>query len=200
MYTLPKRYRTPAAVESNEARSPSRAGQHPHVVSDDRNYNPQQMYEVQRMPPRRALGAPQPPPAQQGEDFWGPLLIGGGLLALAYAMMKGDGPRQNPAEEVVSTTETVQQPAQQPVVVVVPTTAPMSLPLNTQIPQIAQAPKVEMQPPVVQTVDASKAVDAIVVEDKASKPRQRKTTQARDEKGHYLPAGTRKRAVTEGKG
>lgn len=206
MYQLPKKYRA-AAVESNQARQPSAAGQHPHTVRDDRDFNPQQMYENQNGHRRRPVGSPPPPPQPQtgSDDFWGPLLIGGSLLALAYAMTKGGGPRQNPseevAEEVVRTTAQVVQPTVQPMVVVVPTTAPLGLPAPMQTPtQITPTPTVEIQPPVVQTVDASKAVDAVVVEDKASKPRQRRTTQARDEKGHYLPAGTRKKAVTEGKG
>ncbi len=198
------------SVESNAARSPSKAGQHPHMVKDDREHNPQQMYEGRKGHAYKQMGAVPPTSAPPADDFWGKALALGAMGLLAYLVLKPER-RQNPEseEEVIERTARVVEhaPPAPPTVVVVPPSGvsvtaqqPALLPAAQQVAPVAH-PVVEIPQPVLQpSVESVKVVDAVVVEDKASKKRQRKTTQARDEKGHYLPAGTRGRSITEGKG
>lgn len=231
-YTKPAIRRPRHAVESNAARSPSAAGQHPHMVRDDRHHNPQHMYEGQggqpvqgrRPPPPQQLGQAQQP---AGDDFLGKLLLLGAVGFIAYMVGKGSGEdedvddvefmevRRNPAPAA---------PAPQPTVVVVPPAGisvtaqpqaqapvPAALPPPQVIPQPVLIPQASRdftipQPSAAGVVDVGPAAvvqegevqEAVVVEDDKPK-RTRRTTQARDEDGKFLPAGTRKRAVVEGK-
>ena len=220
------------AVESNAARSPSAAGQHPHMVRDDRHHNPQQMYEGQGGRPlagaHQAQQQPRPQQAPPSDDgFLGKLLLVGAVGFIAYMVGKGSGEEETEidmAEVMEARRNPAPLPQQQPTVVVVPPAGisvtaqqppapaaaaqPPLLPQPIVIPQ-ASHPVIDIpQPiasggvdvagvPVVQTPETVEVQDAVVVEDDKPK-RTRRTTQARDEDGHYMPAGTRKRAGVEG--
>lgn len=66
-------------------------------------------------------------------------------------------------------------------------------------PATAAAPVVVMAPLATGFGTPAVAQAATPAEVKPT-PRRRRTSQARDAQGHYLPAGTRKKAVTEGDG
>lgn len=168
-------------VGSDLERRPTRRGQHPNVVRDDRNVNPQGMYEHEGQPLGKTI------PAKKEDGFWSGVLLAGAAIGLGYLMFSGD--KQKQEEDVRSTPEPAPLPPAQPQapqVVVVHTggQVPVAVPTFT-VPAIAE-----------KTLDvSSKIIDVEPID----KKRTRKTTQARDENGHYLPAGTRARAVTEGK-
>jgi hypothetical protein len=195
-------------------RSPSRAGQHPHLVPEGPSKrNPQGMYEFRQrhdmtyQPGPRPVG--QPPPPQKPGLLDNPLvLLGLGAVAAYFLMSRRsdeDAPRQNP--------EPVAAPPPQSFVVVAPGAQPV--PVYTAMPAGAAAPEQKLLPapqpapavsvdPMPEVQEALSAVAEKVVEkaqDKAvdttvktaKKEYVRVTTQARDPvTGAFLSAGTAK--------
>lgn len=167
----------PRDPHTDPMRSPSVLGQHPHLIRahEDRTGDPSFMYET-----RDALGLyrPHPPnPVKSGPVGSAPsqndssFWLGLGLLGLAAvsAWALANSRRTNPTVHAPSPATVIVTPA-------------------------AGAP----QTATTEIIEASPAPPS-APEKKRRRVRSRRTTQARDARGHYLPAGTRSRATVEGK-
>lgn len=163
-------------------RAPTRRGQHPHTLrSQDEVKNPQHMYERRDTlgayhAQTQALAAPQPQ-GEQKSILENPLVMVGIGAALVYGIAKlledSEAPRKNPAPAPA--------PASAPVFVM-----PSAIPVSTTG---AGGPSIQAAP----------ALPAAQGAPKAKPKRKRKTTQARAADGTFRPAGTRKKAIVEGK-
>jgi hypothetical protein len=227
VYTKSYHQKEPLAVESNAARSPTRAGQHPNTVQDDRNYNPQQMYERPHAGNTLVNGAP--PPKKEEGGFWSGALLMAAVLGFGYMLLKDDRDSFDEDERLPLRRNPGYDPYQPvpapPTVVVIPPSGVNVTAQMPQQPQQLQAPQPQIQlpasflipqlqiekktidqdlsmipQPVVQQAPVVEVVDVSVEDAASKKPRTRRTTQARDEEGQFMPAGTRARAVIEGKG
>jgi hypothetical protein len=157
--------RRPIDPHLDPLRAPSRRGQHPHVGHDDRNENPQQMYEMRTpvapgrphpdattlyrqlppLPPRPVGAVPPPPPSALDNPL---VILGLGALA-AYAIyrMTEEKPRQNPAPAA---------PANPGVVVVSPAGVPVqSLTVETPAQAAPAAPVKALPAPAPVTVEVT---------------------------------------------
>lgn len=208
---MTKRYIDPHV---DPMRAPSRAGHHPHLVSQrSAQKNPQHMFEQrgamnQYRPMQQGhMGqAQQPPPS----DFWklaGIFGLGALAVYLGYKAAQGEeGPRRNPEEPSAAPVQPA--PAQ---LVVMPGPVP-SLPMQT-LQGLPCPPETMLTPAAVQDgASASLAAAADILKKREAEvpqplakpakkkrgPRTRMTSQARTPEGKYLPAGTRKRRVREG--
>lgn len=202
------RYRDPRFSPFN---APTRKGLHPHSgyisVKDGRD---QEGYEDEGEAAKQ-LGAASPNQSKGILDwaFEHPILSLGGLVAMIMAINSVAGgkktPRVNPADADEIETGDISQ-------IQLPARAPQQTNVTINIsglngaqPKIGAAPssapvqlevKQEVTAPEPKQLEAPKADETVVVEvkeEKPPKPRQRITTQARDENGKYLPAGTAKK-------
>lgn len=181
--------------------APSVRGQHPHVVraDQDRTGANNVMYETRNAvgtfspfpaitPTRAVSGVSSESSSSSGINATTALLIlaVGGLAV--YALSQAAKAR---AEARTRRNPDATQPPVGSVVVMQPALA--ALPTGA-------APSGALVPTAVEPATSAprvvEATDAVVVE--KPKKRRRRTTQARDGSGRYLPAGTRARKVTEG--
>jgi len=191
------RYRDP---HLDPLRAPTPRGQHPYAVREKASRNPQHMYETRDslgnyrgLPPPTPSPQAAPPPAPargQPDSFWSNPLVWLGIGGLAAYFW----------------TRATTEDDEPPMVFENPAPAPAPVP-----PQLTVAPVVAQPPAAFPVVAALPAAAAAPVQsppstgDKATaaptkKRRVRKTTQARDPvTGTYLPAGTRKKPIVEGK-
>lgn len=188
-------------------RAPSRAGHHPHLVPEHASrVNPQDMYErrdqmaqyrpVQRMP--QPVGQVQPP---QQSGFWmmvGVFSLGALAVYLGFkAAEDREQPRRNP-DESGGGQPLLPAPTQ---VVVVPgavQAAPVASQTILPVSQIQPAPAGFSLAEGVKHVAPTEATAPAASKKKPKRKHPRRTSQARGDDGKYLPAGTRKRKITEG--
>jgi hypothetical protein len=169
--------RRPVDPHIDPLRAPSERGQHPHMAGDDREQNPQQMYEQRDTygEYRRTPGnSPIPASAQSTLGILGHpmVLLGlGALAAFGISKLLGDNADDDDDLEV-----------EESVVAAAPAVA---------APAPAPAPIVVTMPALPAPVPNEGAT--------VKRRRVRRTTQARSQGGRYEKSGTRKRAHTEGK-
>ncbi len=214
---MPKR---PEDPHLDSFRSPTPKGHHPHAFpADNEVHNPQVMYEYRegfspvkplatpRSSPRQPVGSYAPPPAPPSpppQNFFSfvaehPFLtFGFGALVfygLAKLKEKDAQARINPSYPLIANPSVVLAPGESSTVTAEncdrfgrPLSSPLPLPVSE-----------EVQVKVQEAIKPAPAVKP--KKEKIRRPgyKGRRTTQARDEDGKFLPAGTRKRAKTEGK-
>jgi len=180
-------------------RSPSEAGQHPHTVpSSEEIQNSQHMFQFREgFRPSPNTPALTTPPLEVGAVKETPtqpltffnfvsehpfLTFGLGALAVyGISKMKEKDPSVNypPAYPVFTNPTVVLSPGEKQIV-----KAEECLPGTTVV-------------EVKEKIEIKEKGDPLP-EEKKRAPYRRRTTQARDSAGHFLPAGTRRRAVWEG--
>jgi hypothetical protein len=123
-----------------------------------------------------AVKGPPAPAKPAGILEWAaehPFLVAAAAIGAAWYATRGRADEDEDGDEVRSNPAPVSSVPAAPVIVMAPL-----------------APG--MQAPAAASTEASAPVP------ESKKARRRRTSQARDAQGHYLPAGTRKKAVTEG--
>ena len=201
-------------------RSPTPKGHHPHAFpSENELHNPQVMYEYREgFSPVKPLASPRPaplrspPPSLQGAHPQEPvknhnffsfvaehpfLTFGFGALVfygLSKLKEKDAQARINPSYPIIANPSVVLAPGESSTI-----TAEACDRFGRPLPSQPTLFSEEVEVKVKEDVEPEPIVKS--QKEKISRPgyKGRRTTQARDSDGKFLPAGTRKRAKTEGK-